>query len=113
MSAPVERRLIDESRRLRRQLSAATAGRLSIVTTVDASTHVWAQRAAALAFYGQSGIWSTAPLPPVAWANAAAVPSLTALQHQPSDCPICLEPYSDALPTQADDSRSRPGLAHT
>ena len=106
VSAP-EPELLRVVQSLWRQLGAATGGRLWLTTAVDSVTHVWAQRAAALAFFGARGLWSLPRPPGATWAAVPIAPPL--VSHDPDTCAICLEDYSDRLPTHDATSRSMPG----
>ena len=107
----LEHHLIAEVRRLWRRLRDATSGQAWIVAAVDTWTHVWAQRAAALAHYGHRGVWEVGPaaLLPAHWASTPIAPPLVQDQTDCTDCPICMEDYTDLLPSQDATSRSMPG----
>ena len=107
----LERRLIAEVRSLWSQLRDATSGQAWIMASVDTRTHVWAQRAATLAHYGHRGIWEVGPaaLLPACWASTPVAPPLAQDQSDCADCPICMDDYTDLLPSQDATSRSMPG----
>ena len=80
---------------------------LWLTTTVNSETHAWAQRAASLAFFGVRGLWSLPRPPGATWAAVPIAPPLDS--HDPDTCAVCLDDYSDRLPSHDDTSRSMPG----
>lgn len=112
---PLERQLISEVRRLFATLRDVTEGRLWVTTfLVDPpgplGPSVWAQRAAALAHYGQTG-WRSSPAfaRPAAWQGVSDATAFASTAGYSQDCPVCLEPYDEDLPSPSALSRSPPG----
>ena len=106
-----------ETRRAVAALRLSTQGRLWITAHSGGDDPVglsaWAQRAAALAHYGCSGWFASAPMAPSwrpdPWRGVPDAAPITASPGFAADCPVCFASYDDLLPSPSDESRSMPG----
>ena len=85
-------------------------GLLCLVATDECEGRPYAERAAALAFYGRCGAVGGSMPPP--WVDAGAStllpPALTPGDRE-SQCAVCLSDFTDSLPSPDPDSRAPPG----
>ena len=79
-------------------------GRLYLVATDECEGRPYAERAAALAFYGRMG--AVGGVMPAPWVDAA--PS-TQLPPAGEHCPVCLADFTDEWPSPDPNSRAPPG----
>ena len=97
--------------RLWRAERARRDARLHLVATGEDEGRPYAERAAALAFYGRHGAVGDAM--PASWPSAPPPPSTTPdSERMPpagSSCPVCFEDFVDVLPSPDPASRAPPG----